>query len=209
MARPETGLRLLRKRLPPDAFERFNVNVVRTLNEFHHASAVRAAIFMAEQDCPFEEEFDGNDFSATHLVGYERGRPIATLRVRWFAGFAKLERVCVLASHRGTAIVKLMLATCFELAAQKGYRLMIGQIQARLVPLWTTVFRFQRRVGRPALSFSNYDYVEIEIPLPEHPNVIAADADPYVIIREEGAWDDIGVLERSNFSEVDSKIDAA
>jgi len=209
ISKPNTGLKLLNKTLPDHVFDQFKVDLVRDLNQFQQAATIRAATFMSEQDCPFDEEFDGNDLTATHLVGYDHDRPVARLRLRWFAGFAKLERVCVLASHRGTAIVKLMLATCFELAARKGYRLMIGQIQTRLVPLWSNVFQFRAREDRPALSFSNYDYVEIDIPLPRHPHAIAFDEDPYIIIRAEGAWDEVGVLEDSNNLKTSDEVNAA
>jgi predicted GNAT family N-acyltransferase len=195
---PKVGLTLLRKELSPDVFDRFEVQIVRSLDQLQQASAIRSVVFMSEQDCPYIEEFDGNDLTATHFVGYEGNRPVATLRIRWFAEFAKLERICVLETYRGTPIVKLMLANCFEFASRKGYRLMIGQIQTRLVPLWSNVLQFEIRKDRPALSFSNYTYTEIDITLPVHPDAIRSDADAYVIIRPEGAWDDIGVLEEGN-----------
>ncbi|MEM9668302.1 MAG: GNAT family N-acetyltransferase [Pseudomonadota bacterium] len=200
MEKPCIGMKLLNKEIPDEHFDRFTARIVRSLDQFQQVTAIRAATFMAEQDCPFDEEYDGNDLSATHLIGYDGGRPIATLRLRWFAGFAKLERVCVLEPFRGTPIVKIMLATCFELAARKGYKLMIGQIQSRLVPLWSHVFQFEQRSDRPPLSFSNYEYVEIDIPLPEHPRAIDAYADPYEIIRPEGTWDQAGVLERDKLA---------
>ncbi|HCX10824.1 MAG TPA: GNAT family N-acetyltransferase, partial [Hyphomonas sp.] len=58
-------------------------------------SAIRSAVFLSEQDCPYEEEFDGNDFCATHLLLKAKGRPVGTLRIRWFAEFAKLERIAL------------------------------------------------------------------------------------------------------------------
>ena len=54
--------------------------------------AIRAAVFMSEQDCPYEEEFDGNDFAAaTHILGFVNGEAAAVLRVRFFADFAKID----------------------------------------------------------------------------------------------------------------------
>lgn len=194
---PVVGLKLLNKTIPAEHFEQYSVEIVRNLDQYQQVATIRAAVFMAEQNCPFGEEFDGNDLTATHLVGYDGGRPIGTLRLRWFAGFAKLERVCVLAPYRRSPIVKIMLANCFELAARKGYEMMIGHIQTRLVDLWAHVFSFKMRTGRPPVSFSNFDYTEIDIPLPKHPDAIAADEDAYVIIRPEGAWDDTGILENS------------
>ncbi len=197
MSRPLTGASLLRKPLPDEAYARYCVRLVRDPSDFLKVASVRAATYMAEQACPYEEEFDGNDFCATHVIALDGRNPVGTLRLRWFAGFAKLERVCVLPAYRGTPVVKMMLAECFEIASRKGYERMIGQIQARLWPLWSHVFRCRLRSDRPSFSFSDFEYVEVDIPLPRHPRAIEADEDPYVIIRPEGEWDHAGILEKS------------
>ena len=194
---PKIGRMVLKKPLPEKALKDCRVDVARSLVDFQKVIAIRAAVFMAEQACPFEEEFDGNDFAATHLIGFCGNEPVGCLRLRWFNGFCKLERVCVLLPHRGSNIIKLMLAECFELAARKGYQLMIGQIQERLIELWSHVFRFEIRTKRKSLAFSGYQYVEIDIALPKHPKKIEAHADPYLVIRPEGSWDEPGVLEHT------------
>lgn len=74
---------------------------------------------------------------------------------------------------------------------------MIAQIQARLWPLWSRLLKCRLREDRPGFVFSDYDYLEIDIPLPVHPRAIGPDADPYLMIRPEGAWDTEGVLELS------------
>ena len=81
------------------------VEVVRNLNDYMKVVAIRSSVFLAEQDCPYDEEFDNNDLSACHLIAYLRGEPVATLRIRWFANFAKIERVCVMKHVRGGALV--------------------------------------------------------------------------------------------------------
>ncbi len=62
--------------------------------------ALRAAVFMSEQDCPYDEEFDGNDYCATHILGLVDGVPAAALRLRYFAEFAKMERLAVMPKYR-------------------------------------------------------------------------------------------------------------
>ena len=52
------------------------VEVVRSMDEMARVIAIRGAIYMAEQRCPFDEEFDGNDFSATHLICNKDGEPV-------------------------------------------------------------------------------------------------------------------------------------
>ena len=191
------GRRVLRAPLDDTTLDTHPVVIVRTLDDYQRVVALRAVCFMAEQACPFEEEFDGNDLTATHLMVRVSGKDAATLRLRWFANFGKIERVCVAKPFRGSEAVRVLLAHAFELAARKGYRLMIGQIQAPLWRVWSRMVHCRLREDRPVFSFSDYDYREIDIDLPVHPQALEPDADPFVIIRPEGAWDEAGVLDRS------------
>lgn len=195
--KPELGAHVLRRQPPAEAWKRVCVRPVRTLDDLHKAFAVRTLVYMGEQSCPFDEEFDGNDFVATHLIAEIDGRPVATLRMRWFAGFAKLERVCIVQSARGQSVVQVLVAHAFEIASRKGYRRMIAQIQTRLWRMWESVMDCQLRPGRAQFSFSDYHYTEIDIALPAHPLRLTRDSDPFHIIRPEGSWDEPGVLETS------------
>src|SRR4051794_24719610 len=65
--------------------------------------------------CPYEEEFDGNDFSATHLIGYVGNEPAACLRVRYFADFAKIERLAVRREFRTTRLAVTVMRAGIEL----------------------------------------------------------------------------------------------
>tara|TARA_R110000787_G_scaffold6475_2_gene22605 strand:- start:5561 stop:6190 length:630 start_codon:yes stop_codon:yes gene_type:complete len=194
---PSIGESVLCRNVPAGGFERYTAQPVRTLEDYQKMVAIRAAVFMAEQACPYTEEFDGNDLNATHFLVFDGKDAVGTLRIRWFANFAKLERVVLLRSQRGRAALHVMLAEAFELATRKGYRLMIAQIQARLWPVWSRTFKCRLAEGRPRFSFSDFDYLEIEIPLPEHPKALRPDSDPMVMIRPEGQWDMPGVLDAS------------
>jgi hypothetical protein len=46
-----------------------SVHIVRDLGDFSKIITVRAATYVAEQFCHFDEEFDGNDLCATHWLG--------------------------------------------------------------------------------------------------------------------------------------------
>jgi len=172
------------------------VEIVRDLSDFMKVVAIRASVFLAEQDCPYEEEFDNNDLSSLHLIAYLRGEPVATLRVRWFANFAKIERVCVMKHVRGGAVVKLMIETAVDVISRKGYTLAIGYIQKRLAPFWKQL-GFLPREGRSDFRFSDYEYVECQRILPARADAITIDSDPYVVMRPEGEWDRENVLDRS------------
>ncbi len=172
------------------------VEIVRDLADFMKVVAIRSSVFLAEQDCPYDEEFDNNDLSSLHLIAYLCGEPVATLRIRFFAGFAKIERVCVMKHVRGGALVKLMIETAVGIIARKGYTLAIGYIQKRLIPFWKQL-GFLPRQGRQDFRFSDYEYVECERKLAIRNDAITVDSDPYVVMRPEGEWDHENVLDRS------------
>ena len=187
----------LAKPLDPELIEQFPIEMVRTLDAFQKVVAVRSMVYMAEQDCPYEEEFDGNDLCASHVIAYSNGQPIAALRLRWFAGFGKIERVSILPAFRGSGVVKVMLAASLEIASRKGYRRMLAQIQARLWPLWSKTLNCRLMDDHPNFYFSDFEYCEMEISVSAHPDAIRLNSDPMKIIRPEGAWDTPGILEQS------------
>ena len=45
------------------------IRIARDPNDLMLVTAIRSAVYLAEQDCPFEEEFDGNDLVAAHFIG--------------------------------------------------------------------------------------------------------------------------------------------
>jgi predicted GNAT family N-acyltransferase len=172
------------------------VTVARTLEDISRVMAIRSAVYMAEQTCPYEEEFDGNDFSATHLIGYVGNEPAATLRLRYFADFVKLERVAVRHEFRKSQISREIVAAAIELAQVKGYRRVYAHVSKCLADFWTG-FGFHTFEGGGELVFSDYDYVEMMLEMDRHPHAIAIGTNPYVIIRQEGRWHMPGDLEHS------------
>jgi predicted GNAT family N-acyltransferase len=103
------------------------VSIVRTLDQLPQIFALRGIVYMGEQECPFEEEFDGNDLSgATHLVARIGREPVGAIRIRWFAGFAKLERAAVLRRYRDSGVAHALWTASAAIAARKGYREMLG-----------------------------------------------------------------------------------
>lgn len=171
------------------------VSVAHTIEDMMKAFAVRATVYMSEQDCPYAEEFDGNDFSATQILGHIGEEPAGTMRIRYFADFAKIERLAVRRSYRTSPIAAKIVKFGIELCRQKGYRKLYGHAQARVVPFWRR-FGFQTIDGSDFV-FSDHQYVEVECLLEPHPNPITIGNDPLVLVRPEGMWDRPGVLDRS------------
>lgn len=172
------------------------VAVARNMEDLSKVMAIRGAVYMAEQECPYEEEFDGNDLSATHLIGYVGNEPAATLRLRFFADFAQMERVAVRHEFGNTRISFELVRAAIELARVKGYRRLYGHARKGLQKFWTR-FGFATFAGGGELVFSDHDYVEMVLEMDRHPDAITLGTNPYVIIRPEGRWHQPGVLERS------------
>jgi len=192
-----------RKRAPIyDSYQRnlprteVSVTVARTIEDFMRVVTIRSAVYVGEQECPFDEEFDGNDFSATHLIGYIGDEPAACLRIRYFADFAKVERLAVRREFRKTRLSFQISKAAIELCRTKGYSRIYAHAQKRLLNFFERL-GFRPLPGRREFSFSDFDYVEIVLDTTPHPQAIAFGADPYLLIRPEGRWHEPGILERS------------
>lgn len=179
-----------------DKSQRYVVRVAADPADIARVFAIRSAVYMAEQRCPYDEEFDGNDFCAMHFLGLVGGEPAATARLRFFARFAKLERVAVMPRFRRSPIVPRLIESVIEVSRRKGYEALYGQIQSRLEGFWSKI-GFARLGKNRALTFSDHEYIEVLCKLAPHPDSITLDTDPLIIIRPEGSWDKAGVLDKS------------
>jgi predicted GNAT family N-acyltransferase len=172
------------------------VSVARSIEDMMRVTSVRAAVYMAEQECPYDEEFDGNDFTATHLLGFVNNEPAACIRLRWFADFAKVERLAVRKEFRQTRLAFHLVRAAIEFCRAKGYRRLYGHAQKRLTNFWSR-FGFVPLENGQELVFSDFDYVEMVLDVPRDNDAITIGTDPYVTIRPEGRWHVPGVLEQS------------
>ena len=168
---------------------------VATADEFEKAMAIRH-VFLSEQNCPFEEEFDGNDRTGTVFLGFVDGEPAATVRVRYFAGFFKLERLAVLPRFRRTRIAWEIVQVAVDFCRRKGYTRGFGHAQKRFEKFWNK-FGFKRTERNLTLNFSDHEYIEMYGDLDPHERALTMESDPYLMIRPEGRWDEPGILERS------------
>ena len=86
------------------------------------AFAVRIAVFVEEQGITRSDELDDFDASATHCVGYVDAARVAAGRLLLFDDYAKIGRMAVLASHRGTGVGALVLDALEREATAHGIR---------------------------------------------------------------------------------------
>ena len=177
---------------------RIRVIVVSNGEQLAQALAIRASVFMAEQQCPYEEEFDANDYTCTHFLGYIDDKPAATMRLRYFADWVKFERIAVLPKYRRqTLVAGEIVRAVVEFSRRKGYRAGYGTAQKRYARFWKH-FGFEVMPARDTpIVFSDHEYIEILGRFEPHPNPITISGDPFVIMRPEGRWDEPGVLEQS------------
>lgn len=177
-------------------YDGIDVSVVRSIDELFCVSSIRARVYQNEQNCPYSEEFDGNDVSgATHLLAKKNGEPIGTIRLRWFADFMKAERIAVVEAERaGSAVFALMYASCL-MGQRKGYRTMIGHAERRVARFWKRTGIATPRADRSEFGFSGQRFVEVECDIEQTADRLGINADPMVINRPEGQWDTPGILE--------------
>jgi predicted GNAT family N-acyltransferase len=173
-----------------------SVKIARSFEDLARAVAIRGAVYIGEQECPYAEEFDGNDFSATHLIGYVGGEPAGCMRIRYFADFAKVERLVVRKEFRSSGLARELVDTSVAHCRAKGYVRVYVYAQKRLVKFWSKC-GFTVSANARELEFSDFDYIEMINSAPRRSDAICEATDPYIIIRPEGDWSSPGILERS------------
>ncbi len=106
---------------------------VTTGNQLEESFRIRREVFVDEQGVPLEDEFDQYEQNAEHILIYhEEDEPVGTARLRVVDGWAKLERICLLAPYRKSGIGSFIIATLEQMAAEQGLTRMKlhGQTQA-------------------------------------------------------------------------------
>lgn len=122
---------------------------------------IRHAVFVEEQACPPELEWDAPDAAAHrgtrthHLLARVRGEAAGCARWRAIDGeapvsterVAKLERFAVLPAYRGTGVGRALVNRAMADATAAGFSRLVLHAQAHLAP-WYASFGF-RVVGVP------------------------------------------------------------
>lgn len=171
------------------------IKVAASSDELMMCYALRAAVFMGEQHCPYFEEFDGNDYTGTHILMLVDGEPAGWMRVRWFHSFCKLERAVILKPYRSAGRFIDLLHFSKDLARRKGYTKAYGHVQLRNFPIFER--DGFRRVDDRVFHFSDHEYYSIVCDLEPVAAPPAIDLPPLVLNRPEGRLDEPGILELS------------
>ncbi len=195
-ARPDLLVIFPQKALEVAPRPKLEVRIARTIEDIFQVFSVRSATYIAEQFCLYSEEFDGNDFCATQFIGTVNGDAAGCVRLRFFNGFAKLERLAVRAEYRNSRLAYQLVRAALEHCRRKGYSKILGHSRLDLVRFWR-VFGFQPIAERPNFAFANVQYVEILLDQTVEDGAITLTAEPLVMIRPEGAWEKAGPFDLS------------
>ncbi len=126
------------------------VRPVESEEAWNEARMIRTRVFIDEQLCPPEKEWDAYESTSRHLVGYVDGEPIAVSR--WRATTfdddiaAKLERFAVLTEHRGRGYGREMVRLTMADAHRAGFTTFLLHAQAHLEAFYAS-FGFERIGG--------------------------------------------------------------
>jgi len=134
------------------------IRPVATDDDWQGARAVRQRVFVEEQNCPPEEEWDAHDATSRHLIGCAEGSIVATARWRTVThdgrAMAKLERFAVLPAHRGCGYGRQMVQAAIDDAQAAGVEAFVLHAQAHLETFYAS-FGFQS---------TGYRFEEVGIP---------------------------------------------
>jgi predicted GNAT family N-acyltransferase len=88
---------------------------------YRDALHVRADVFVREQQIDEKEEVDDLEDSSLHFVLYENNEPVGASRLREMDGGGKIERVCILSSHRKNGLGEKLMRAMEEAATERSY----------------------------------------------------------------------------------------
>ncbi len=105
--------------------------------ELPECLAVRRAVFIDEQKVPFDEEVDGRDSACTHALAISDGGIVGTARMRILAaGDAIVQRVAVLAEHRGRGLGSRIMTLMEDEARRRRCARVVLDAQVAVIPFY-------------------------------------------------------------------------
>jgi predicted GNAT family N-acyltransferase len=96
-------------------------SIAETADEKLKVFVVRGIVFCGEQQVPYSIEWDEHESSSLYVLGQVGDEPIAAGRIRFFEGYAKLERIAVRAEYRGQGYGHGMTDFMIQTAKEKGF----------------------------------------------------------------------------------------
>jgi GNAT superfamily N-acetyltransferase len=175
----------------------YRIKFVRDFEDMAKVFAIRASACFSDPEHLYGKHFDGSDFSASHLIGYVDGEPVGTIRIRYFADFTRIERLCVRPTHRKSRISFKLAKAAFAFCRDKGYKTLSGVAREELVPFWA-MLGFKIDESKAPIFIYGQAHFEMKLTYPELPGAVSSDSPPLVLLRPEGRWNAAGYHETVN-----------
>lgn len=120
---------------------RVTLHVADNHHDMNYAMMVRVAVYVGEIGIPLDAAIDGNDFCATHIIAKVDGKPVGSMRLRFFDGVAIMERLAILKDARlkryGSRGVAWELGEfAVNFCRLKGYTKFFGVSRDNMVEFW-------------------------------------------------------------------------
>ncbi|MBU2511091.1 GNAT family N-acetyltransferase [bacterium] len=95
--------------------------IVTSQDDLLKVYSVRSIVFIEEQNCSYNIEVDGMDFTAMHILGVKDDEPFAAGRIRFLGEYVKFERLAIRKAYRGQGHGNQLLQFAMNAAREKGY----------------------------------------------------------------------------------------
>lgn len=163
------------------------IDIVRNIEELQQAFDIRRQEFVNKQHIPETTEFDGNDFTATHILAKVNGKPAGTLRIRYFKDFVRFERMCVATEFRKSNLVGEILNFAGEVMSEKGFEQAHCLCKEELVDYW---LENNHKIipGAKSMNVKGMNLIPISLNFDKKTNHIKITDNPEVLIAPEGRW---------------------
>jgi predicted GNAT family N-acyltransferase len=97
---------------------------------------IRRRVFIEEQAIPETEEWDDADSTATHFLAFGHDAPAGTARLIAKGPSAKIGRVAVLPSYRGTGLGRDLMVHILDHARTRGFTNSVIEAQVSVIPFY-------------------------------------------------------------------------
>jgi predicted GNAT family N-acyltransferase len=120
--------------------ELYSVRLVNWVESKEPLQHIRIEVFVKEQAVPIEEEWDGLDDDALHLLAVgPTGEPIGTNRLLIHEKTGHIGRMAVMKSWRGKGVGLALMQTMLEIARKQGLKDLFLNAQTYAIPFYEKV----------------------------------------------------------------------
>ncbi len=146
------------------------IKMVKNLSDLENAYEIRREVFMVEGDEPEEEQFDGNDLCASHLIAHWNGEAVGTMRLRIVSGANGgtiiWERLAILkeAREKNPWVLRALLKSARHYTELMGVNRIIGIVENEKLMKMYKNYGFSK-TGETPLVYRGHAYTPMHMEL--------------------------------------------